>query len=380
MDPYTTAVSDMYQDLYAEGSFTGKGIYDVDAFERTTLGRFPPDTLLSHDLIEGCFARAGLATDIQVYDDYPSSYLTWTRRKHRWIRGDWQLLPWTLPTIPGLAGPSPNPLPPIALWKIIDNLRRSVVEIAQLTFLVAGWTFLPGSPLRWTALWILAVAAPWLVTLLLGASRPPLDRSWRAYYAAIGRDAVTSARQLGLALVFLPHQAWISADAIVRTLWRMGVSRRHLLEWQTAFQSERSRSASARDVWRAMWPSVVLSAALFLALLLRHPAGHPGDTGPWHWAWVLACARAHRGVDLRAPGRPLARPVPETSGAQARPRAEGRCAPVRAPALALLRALRHRRDALAGARQRPGESGTGGGDADLTHQHRPAAPRGHQRP
>ncbi|MGZ6035469.1 MAG: glucoamylase family protein, partial [Myxococcaceae bacterium] len=288
---YTTAVSDMYQDLYAEGSFTGKGIYDVDAFERTTFGRFPPNTLLSHDLIEGCFARAGLATDIQVFDDYPSSYLTWTRRKHRWIRGDWQLLPWTLPTIPGPGGPSPNPLPAIALWKVIDNLRRSVVEIAQLAFLVAGWTLLPGSPLRWTALWILAVAAPWLVTLLLGAFRPPLDRSWRAYYAAIGRDAVTSARQLGLALVFLPHQAWISADAIVRTLWRMGVSRRHLLEWQTAFQSERSRSrsASARNVWRAMWPSVVVSAGLFLALLLRHPAGQPGDAGPWYWAWVLAC-------------------------------------------------------------------------------------------
>src|SRR4030095_11152998 len=138
VDPYTTAVSDLYQDLYGEGSFTGKGIYDVDAFERATHGRFPPNTLLSHDLIEGCFARAGLVTDVQVFDDYPSSYLTWTRRKHRWIRGDWQLLPWTRRTIPGPAGPTPNPLPAIAHWKIIDNLRRSVVEIAQLAFLVAG--------------------------------------------------------------------------------------------------------------------------------------------------------------------------------------------------------------------------------------------------
>ena len=290
VDPYTTAVSDMYQDLYGEGSFTGKGIYDVDAFERATHGRFPPNTLLSHDLIEGCFARAGLATDIQVFDDYPSSYLSWTRRKHRWIRGDWQLLPWTLPTIPGPGGPAPNPLPAISLWKVIDNLRRSVVELAQLAFLVAGWTVLPGSPLRWTALWILAVAAPWIVTLLLGVLRPPLDRSWRAYYAAIGRDAVTSARQLGLALVFLPHQAWISADAIIRTLWRMGVSRRYLLEWQTAFQSERSGSASARDVWRAMWPSVLFSAGLFLALLLRHGTGQEGGTGPHRWAWVLVCS------------------------------------------------------------------------------------------
>ena len=289
VDPYTTAVSDLYQDLYGEGSFTGKGIYDVDAFERATHGRFPPNSLLSHDLIEGCFARAGLVTDVQVFDDYPSSYLTWTRRKHRWIRGDWQLIPWTRHTIPGAAGPAPNPLPAISLWKVIDNLRRSVVELAQLAFLVAGWTVLPGSPLRWTALWILVVAAPWIVTLLLGALRPPLDRSWRAYYAAIGRDAVTSARQLGLALVFLPHQAWISTDAIIRTLWRMGISRRRLLEWQTAFQSERSASASGRAVWRAMWPSVLLSAGLLLALLLRHGLGGAGTTDPRRWASVLVC-------------------------------------------------------------------------------------------
>ncbi|HET6900742.1 MAG TPA: hypothetical protein VFK70_20470, partial [Vicinamibacteria bacterium] len=286
VDPYTTAVSDMYQDLYEEGSYTGKGIYDIDAFERATHGRFPPNTLLSHDLIEGCFARAGLATDIQVFDDYPSSYLTWTRRKHRWIRGDWQLLPWTRRTIPGPGGRAPNPLPAISLWKVIDNLRRSVMELAQLAFLAAGWTMLPGSPLRWTALWVLAVAAPWIVTLLLGAVRPPLDRSWRAYYAAIGRDAVTSARQLLLALVFLPHQAWISADAIVRTLWRMGVSRRNLLEWQTALQAEGSRPSSMRAVWRAMWPAVLLSAGLFIALLLRHRADAPGLE---RWAWVLVC-------------------------------------------------------------------------------------------
>ncbi|HET9035746.1 MAG TPA: hypothetical protein VFN45_06060, partial [Myxococcaceae bacterium] len=289
VDPYTTAVSDLYQDLYGEGSFTGKGIYDVDAFERATHGRFPPNTLLSHDLIEGSFARAGLVTDVQVFDDYPSSYLTWTRRKHRWIRGDWQLLPWTQRTISGPAGPTPNPLPAIAHWKIIDNLRRSVVELAQLALLVAGWTVLPGSPLRWTALWIGVVAAPWIVTLLLGALRPPLDRSWRAYYAAVGRDAVTSARQLGLALVFLPHQAWISADAIIRTLWRMGISRRHLLEWLTAFQSERAASTSRRAVWRVMWPSVLLSGGLLLALLLRHGLGEAA-TDPRRWVPVLLCA------------------------------------------------------------------------------------------
>ena len=129
VDPYTTAVSDVYQDLYGEGSFTGKGVYDVAAFERSTRGRFPENTLLSHDLIEGSYARAGLATDVIVYDEYPSRYLTFTRRKHRWIRGDWQLLPW-------LFG-SKDRLSLLSRWKIVDNLRRSTVEIAELLFIVA---------------------------------------------------------------------------------------------------------------------------------------------------------------------------------------------------------------------------------------------------
>ena len=144
VDPYTTAVSDVYQDLYGEGSFTGKGVYDVEAFERATHGRFPENTLLSHDLIEGNYARAGLATDVIVYDDYPTRYLTFTRRKHRWIRGDWQLLPWLTGRVPGPDGPEPNRLSLLSRWKILDNLRRSTVEIAQLAFLVVGWTLLPG--------------------------------------------------------------------------------------------------------------------------------------------------------------------------------------------------------------------------------------------
>ncbi|MDQ3426701.1 MAG: hypothetical protein M3477_02625, partial [Gemmatimonadota bacterium] len=230
VDPYTTAVSDVYQDLYGEGSFTGKGVYDVDAFERATRGRFPENTLLSHDLIEGSYARAGLATDVIVYDDYPTRYPTYTRRKHRWIRGDWQLLPWLMPRVPGAEGREPNRLSILSRWKILDNLRRSVVEPAQLALLVVGWTLLSGSPIRWTLLGLGAIAAPWIVSLLLAFLRPPLDKSWRAYYAAVGRDAVTSAQQFGLAVVFLPHQATISVDAILRTFWRMLVTRRHLLE------------------------------------------------------------------------------------------------------------------------------------------------------
>ncbi|HEX8431446.1 MAG TPA: protein ndvB, partial [Longimicrobium sp.] len=269
VDPYTTAVSDVYQDLYGEGSFTGKGIYDVDAFEQATHGRFPENTLLSHDLIEGSYAHAGLATEISVYDDYPARYLTYTRRKHRWIRGDWQLLPWLAPRVAGPDGVEANRLPLLSRWKILDNLRRSTVELGQLFLFIAAWTFLPGSPPRWTALALAAVAAPWIVSLLLAMLRPPLDKSWRAFYGAVGHDALTSAQQAGLAITFLPHQAWISADAIARTLWRLGVSRRLLLEWQTASAVEHADAGSARGVWRAMAPALALvgGVALLVAIV-----------------------------------------------------------------------------------------------------------------
>ena len=137
MDPYTTAVSDVYQDLYGEGSFTGKGIYDVDAFDRATHGRFPENALLSHDLIESAYARAALITDVEVFDDYPTRYLTYTRRKHRWIRGDWQLLRWLAPRVPSPDGLEPNRLSALSRWKILDNLRRSLVAPALLALLVA---------------------------------------------------------------------------------------------------------------------------------------------------------------------------------------------------------------------------------------------------
>ncbi len=272
VDPYTTAVSDVYQDLYAEGSFTGKGIYDVDAFERATRGRFPENTLLSHDLIEGNYARVGLATDITVYDEYPSRYLSYTRRKHRWIRGDWQLLRWLTSHVPGPEGIEPNRLSPLSRWKLFDNLRRSTVEIAQLVFLLAAWTVFPGSPLRWTLLGLGGIAAPWILSLLLALVRPPFDKSWRAYYAAVGQDAVTSAQQLAQAVAFLPHQAWVSADAIVRTLYRLFVSHRNLLEWQTASQTERVVAGSGRDVWKTMWPAVALPLVMLAAAGLA-------------WAW-----------------------------------------------------------------------------------------------
>lgn len=274
VDPYTTAVSDVYQDLYGEGSFTGKGIYDVDAFEEATHGRFPENTLLSHDLIEGNWVRAGLATDIEVYDDYPARYLTYTRRKHRWIRGDWQLLGWLKGTVPGPDGPMANKLSAISRWKIFDNLRRSLVEIFQLSLLIAGWFIAPVTAVPWTVFVLLGVGFPWLFSLMISLLRPPRDQSWLAYYVAVGRDAITNVQQFALAIVFLPHQAVVSADAIIRTLYRLLISHRNLLEWQTASQVERAMGiGSQRETWRRMWPVIALSLVLAIILGLHVSIG-----------------------------------------------------------------------------------------------------------
>ena len=161
LDPYTTAVSDVYQDLFGEGSYVGKGIYDVDAFEKALEERVPDNALLSHDLFEGLYARVALCTDLEVIDDYPSHYLTWVARLHRWVRGDWQLLPWLWRTVPAQGGTRVrNVLPAVARWKVADNLRRSLLPIALVILLAAGWLVLPGGPSLWTGTAFLVLFFP----------------------------------------------------------------------------------------------------------------------------------------------------------------------------------------------------------------------------
>ncbi len=276
VDPYTTAVSDVYQDLFGEGTFTGKGIYEVAVFERAIAGRFPENALLSHDLIEGAFARAGLVTDIEVFDDYPMRYLTATRRQHRWIRGDWQLAPWLRGDVPGEEGPTINPLTSISRWKMLDNMRRSLSPIALFAWIVAGWTVLPDPGIGWAIMALAAMAAPWGIPFILALVRPPGHESWGPYYAALMRDASISVRQFFIAVVMLPHQALVNGDAILRTLFRVYVSHRHMLEWQTASQVERSSSGGRRMVWNLMWPAVVVAAAVLTPMWSRSFAHHDG--------------------------------------------------------------------------------------------------------
>ena len=315
VDPYTTAVSDLYRGLYGEGSFTGKGIYDVDAFRAATERRFRENTLLSHDLIEGNHARVGLLTGVTIYDAYPGEYLSFTRRKHRWIRGDWQLLPHLAPRAPGAEGVEKTSLTRISRWKMVDNLRRSLVEIALVVFLVAGWTVLPGSAALWTLLGLGVLVAPWIFGLLPEFIRPPPKGAKRAHYAALARDIWAGCRQLVLTVAFLPHQAWVSADAVLRTLWRLGISRRNLLEWTSFSRSERNSADDLPSIIRPMLPAIALAAGVMILLVgLAVVEGSSErivallSAAPILILWIAAPVVAHQvGVQPVGPDRRLPR-------------------------------------------------------------------------
>ena len=206
VDPYTTAVSDVYQDLFDEGIFTGKGLYDVDAFVASLEGRVPENALLSHDLFEGLYARTALVTDVEVVDDYPSSVLAHARRQHRWVRGDWQILWWLFPFVPSRTGLQRNRLPLISRWKILDNLRRSLMAPATLAVLLLGWTVLPGSPVAWTAIGLAAVALPVCLRLLQLLRGPARLESGSAFLRATIED-LDDRRRPRLAAAGVPRQS-----------------------------------------------------------------------------------------------------------------------------------------------------------------------------
>src|SRR3989454_7458152 len=227
VDPYTTAVSDVYQDLFHEGSYVGKGIYDVDAFHAALAERVPEETLLSHDLFEGLYARAGLCTDIELIDDFPSNYLAYAARQHRWVRGDWQIARWLWRTVPDASGrPVPNTLPVIARWKILDNLRRSLLAPALVVLFLAGWTVLPGTAIAWSLLGLLVLAFPAYTQVARSLSSRVRGVPLREHVRAERDRLATTATQAFLSTVLLLHQSWMMLDAIVRALVRMLGTRR----------------------------------------------------------------------------------------------------------------------------------------------------------
>ena len=270
-DIYSRAVSDVYQDLYGEGIFTGKGIYDVDALRQVLEHRFPRNALLSHDLIEGAYARAGLASDIEVIDDYPSHYSAYNRRKHRWLRGDWQIVRWIFNKVPDESRRLVrNPISLVSRWKIVDNLRRSLMEPATFALLVAGWFFLPGTPRFWTLVTVALLFLPIYFRLILAMIRAAAQRSAITAREAAS-DFFTSHVSIALNIAFLAHQTLVAIDAVVRTVIRSAITHSRLLEWETATEAELGiRKKTPVDIYLNWIP--ILSIVLGLALFLRPEA------------------------------------------------------------------------------------------------------------
>ncbi len=266
-DPYCQAVSDVYQDLAGEGIFHGKAIYDVRAFHAIVGDRFPPATLLSHDLIEGAHVGVAFAGDLELFEGVPTDYASFSQRAHRWIRGDWQIARWAFPRVPSAhGGTEPNPLPLLDRWRIFDNLRRSLVPTASMLFLLFGWLISP-IPGVWSLILAVALGVPALAAV---SDRVIRRMSGETYgWSGLSEELLRAL----LAVAFLPHQAWLSADAIIRVAYRKLISHRLLLQWQTA---EMAASAAAGHASRTMVQLSIISAislALMLVLLVRGALG-----------------------------------------------------------------------------------------------------------
>ena len=272
-DIYTRASSDAYQDLFGEGIFTGKGIYEVETLHAVLNNRFPRNSLLSHDLIEGAYARAGLVTDVELIEDYPSHYSAYSRRQHRWVRGDWQIEQWMFSRVPDESGRRvPNPISLINRWKIFDNLRRSLVDPFLFMLFVAGWMGLPGGAIYWTIAPLLLLVFPTVIQLGFrlgqamtnehkGEAGEAVSRFWHALLVCL------------LHLALLPHKTLLAFDAIVRSLIRRFITGKRLLEWETAAQAESHNGGGATvDRYLALAPLLTACIAVLLWLFAAHRA------------------------------------------------------------------------------------------------------------
>lgn len=308
VDPYTTAVSDVYQDLFGEGIFTGKGLYDVDAFTAALDGRVPENALLSHDLFEGLYARTGLVTDVEVVDDYPSSVLAHARRQHRWVRGDWQILRWLFPVVPSRAGLARNRLPLIGRWKILDNLRRSLQAPATVLLLVCGWTVLPGAPAVWTAGALASASFPLFIRLCEMLRGPRRRQTWGTYLRLAAEDLQAAGARVALQLAFLAHDATVRVHAIGTTLIRLGVTKRRLLEWETmAATASRDGVVRWQTFLAGMAGSPAIAAATLVIGAMTRPRAWPVAVpllASWMAAPWIAWALSRPIVNRRAPLSP----------------------------------------------------------------------------
>ncbi len=359
IDPYAAAVSDVYQDLFEEGSYSGKGIYDVDAFEAALAGRIAESSVLSHDLLEGIFARAGLVSDVEVFEDFPSRYDVAASRQHRWARGDWQLLPWIIGSAPAISGSGGTGMPLLGRWKLADNLRRTLLAPVSFLALVTGWVLLsPGAALLWCGF----VFLPFLLSAFLPLVARVIPRrsgiTTGSHFRAFRQDLKVALLQFGLQVALLAHQAWLMVDAIVRTLSRL-YRRRQLLEWVTAAAAGSDRELRLVGFYRRMAGAVALAVCGTIAVAY---ADHETwlIAAPLIAAWALSPAIAWWVSRAPRPGRELA------VG-----RGGGKPAPHGAAHLAILRNIRDGGRSYAPAGQFPGGSPASPGPPHLANKSRP---------
>jgi len=302
LDPYTHMVSDVYQDLFSEGSFIGKGIYDIAAFEMSC-SNFTANAILSHDLLEGAHARSGLLSDIELFEDHPARYAADVSRRRRWIRGDWQIAGWLLPRVPGQDSHwSSNPIAALSRWKIFDNLRRSLVPAAMLTLLLCGWLVWPRLSSDTTLLVVATVAAAPLLSILVGLIRKPADVPWRMHLDTSILPVARQLTQILFWLTFLPYETFVSCDAIGRTLVRLLWTRRRLLEWQTSREAHIAAEADLSDTYRSMWAAPAFGAAILILAGIWQP--HVAQFVPLAVLWMLSPGIAwwlSRPIPVRAP-------------------------------------------------------------------------------
>jgi cyclic beta-1,2-glucan synthetase len=288
LDPYTRVVSDLYQDAFGEGSFIGKGIYDVDAFEQCC-NDFAENAILSHDLLESAYARSALLSDVELYEDFPARYPADVSRRHRWVRGDWQIGAWTLPWVPNRERKwVANPISALARWKISDNLRRSLTPVAMLALLLGAW-LIAGPPwdLGATLFVVAMIGVVPVLSVLSELVRKPADLPWLTHWGATFRGFGKQLAPALATLVLLPYDAFMSLDAIVRTLVRMLWTKTKMLEWKTSSDAHHGAEADVAGFVRSMWSAPAIAVAVFLFLLQFSPSVLPA-AGPLLAFWLVS--------------------------------------------------------------------------------------------
>ncbi len=286
IDPYTRLTSDVYQDLFEEGSFIGKGIYEIDAFEQALAGRLPENRILSHDLLEGCYTRSGLVSDVELFEEYPKRYSSDVNRRHRWIRGDWQIAYWSLPWAPdGNRKLRKNPLSLLSRWKISDNLRRSLVPAALTTLLFMGWTVLHDAWF-WTTAVLLMILLPSLIAAVYHVFHKPREITFWQHAVTSLRLLADTFFQAGFMFICLPYEAYYSLDAILRTGWRMTITKRKLLEWNPS-GNEQNNDRTISQAYRSMWFSP-FTAVVSLACIIVYSPYRLFFAGPIVIMWALS--------------------------------------------------------------------------------------------